>query len=184
VDPAGHARWERLWERHADSVLAYARRRIDAEDAPDVVAETFLAAWRRIDEVPQDAVPWLYGVARNVIENSRRATRRRDALRTRLASVRAAGPGGDPAPEVDARTDMVAALQRLPPAEREALTLVAWEDLDIRRGAAALGCSPGTFAVRVHRGRRRLKRILAADMDEWAASTEPPLEEAAGGART
>lgn len=68
----------------------------------------------------------------------------------------------DPAPVIVARADIVAAMRLLPAPEREALILVAWGDLEPRLAAALLGCSPGTFAVRVHRGRQHLMKILAS----------------------
>ncbi|HEY7399641.1 MAG TPA: RNA polymerase sigma factor [Actinomycetota bacterium] len=153
--------WEWLYAEHADRVLAYARRRVDPQDAPDVVAETFLAAWRRREVIPTDALPWLYAVARNVISNSRRAERRRDALRGRLAVVRT-GDGEDPVARVDDQTVVISALRQLPPMEREALMLVTWEDLEPHRAAAALGCSAAALRVRLHRGRRKLRGLLNA----------------------
>jgi len=151
--------WEWLYAEHADRVLAYARRRVDPQDAPDVVAETFLAAWRRREAIPTDALPWLYAVARNVISNSRRAERRRDALHGRLAVVRT-GDGDDHAARVDDHTVVISALRQLPPMEREALMLVTWEDLEPHRAAAALGCSAAALRVRLHRGRRKLRSLL------------------------
>ena len=83
---AEHERFVSLYERHAALVLAYARRRIGAAEAEDVLAETFLVAWRRRDEVPDDALPWLYAVAGNVLRNRVRSERRRAALSARLAA--------------------------------------------------------------------------------------------------
>jgi RNA polymerase sigma factor (sigma-70 family) len=161
--------WEWLYAEHADRVLAYARRRVGPQDAPDIVAETFLAAWRRKEAIPSDALPWLYAVARNVIANLRRAARRRDALGARLAF---AFPGGDddPSRQSDERADVISALRQLPPMEREALMLVTWEDLEPHRAAAALGCSSATLRVRLHRGRRKLRSLLASD-----ATARPPV---------
>lgn len=158
----GDVRWEALYSCHAEQVFAYASRRVGTDDAADVVADTFLVAWRRLDDVPEDALPWLYAAARNVISNARRAQFRRDALRSRLATMEGTETDDDPAPGIEARADIVAAMRLLPAPEREALMLVAWEDLEPRRAAAVMGCSPGTFAVRVHRGRRHLMQILAA----------------------
>jgi RNA polymerase sigma-70 factor (ECF subfamily) len=166
VKPSGPDRWESLYSSHADRVFAYASRRVSAEDASDVVAETFLVAWRRMDDVPDDALPWLYAAAKNVIYNSRRAEMRRDALWRRLANEGVTETDLDPSAEVEARTDIVAAMRFLPEPEREALMLVAWEDLEPRRAAAAMGCSPGTLAVRVHRGRRRLQKILSSSSSD------------------
>jgi RNA polymerase sigma-70 factor, ECF subfamily len=73
-------------------VLAHALRRTDAGAAHDAVAETFLVAWRRFDEVPRDPLPWLYGVARRVLADQRRAGRRRASLQGRAGSVAPSTP--------------------------------------------------------------------------------------------
>jgi len=148
-----------MYRRHAGQVYAYARRRCGADDAPEVVADTFLVAWRRLDHVPADALPWLLGVARKVIGNHRRSAGRRASLQSRLEASRPQVME-DPIPGVDATVDVGRALDRLLPAEREALLLVAWERLDIARAAAAAGCSRATFSVRLHRARRRLMKEL------------------------
>jgi RNA polymerase sigma-70 factor, ECF subfamily len=130
--------------------------------------------------VPQEALPWLYAVARNVIGNSRRAAVRREALQERIRSTATADQVADPTDEVDARSDILSAVQLLPEVEREALMLVAWEDLDVRSAASVMGCSPGTFAVRIHRGRRRLQKILSATrFDAEALGNE--FDKASGG---
>lgn len=133
----------------------YALRRSDRDTAQDVVAETFAVAWRRLDAVPRDPLPWLYAVARRVLANQRRSTARREALKTALARSTA----GFAAP-VD--HDLADALRRLPSGDRELLTLVAWEGLSPREAAAALGCSDTACRLRLHRARRRLAALLDA----------------------
>ncbi len=145
---ADHARWEALFTGYADLVYAYAARRVPIEDAPDVVAETFVVAGRHADDIPEDPLPWLYAVARNVMRNQRRAADRRAALRGKLS-------GTQPPPlevppeieEVEARDAVMVALSRLPAAEREALLLVVWEDLDAARDprSSAAHPLPSTF---------------------------------------
>ena len=84
MDPAT-TRHERLYREHADAVYRYALRR-DPGGAEDLVAEVFLVAWRRLDDVPAEAeLPWLLGVARRAHANQRRSTGRQRALRDRLA---------------------------------------------------------------------------------------------------
>jgi RNA polymerase sigma-70 factor (ECF subfamily) len=80
------SRFEALYREHYAAVLAYARRRIPGR-ADDVVSETFLVAWRRLDDVPSDGLPWLYGVARRVVADVRRSAGRQQALAERLAEV-------------------------------------------------------------------------------------------------
>ena len=109
-----------------------------------------------------------------MIGNSRRAAVRREALQERIRSATSADRIADPSDEVDARSDILSAVQLLPEVEREALMLVAWEDLDVRSAASVMGCSPGTFAVRIHRGRRRLRKILSETRFE-------ELDKASGG---
>jgi RNA polymerase sigma-70 factor (ECF subfamily) len=168
-DAADEERFDRLWREHAAEVLAYARRRVDAEQADEVVAETFVVAWRRLGEVPEAARPWLFGVARKVAANVRRSERRRDALHDRLAEEQRAG-----APDLGAGPAGLAglagpALAELPADDRELLMLLAWDGLSRSEAAAALGCSRATLAVRLHRARQRLKtamKRLADDTDD------------------
>lgn len=148
-------RFRALFESAYRPLLAYARRRTNASDADDLVAEVLTTAWRRLDDVPADhALPWLYGVARRVLANQRRATDRRRALVTRLASQPApvAAESEDPA--------VLSALERLRPADQEVLRLAAWEHLDTAEIAVALGCSPNAAALRLSRARRRFRETL------------------------
>jgi RNA polymerase sigma-70 factor (ECF subfamily) len=163
-------------------VLAYASRRTSREEAEEVVAETFIVAWRRLPEVPEDPIPWLLAVARRVLANQRRATGRRRALDQRLGSAPRAGSlvAPDPAEEVGARMALDNALRHLSEWDREALMLVAWEGLDNRSAAVVLDCSPASFAVRLHRARRRLTHQLhriEADAPDPRATQARSLEE-------
>src|SRR6266542_3241581 len=137
-----------MFDQHAGRVYAYAARRSTLDVANEVVGETFLIAWRKLDAVPADPLPWLLNVAGKVLANRRRSDQRRDAFTA------------DPAHAIPTRLAVEEALDRLPPAEREALTLVVWDGLDVRAGAAAAGCSRATFSVRLHRARRRLMKEL------------------------
>jgi RNA polymerase sigma factor (sigma-70 family) len=180
-------RFEAIFDRHAGRVYAYAARRSDPDTASDVVAETFLIAWRRLDVVPEDALPWLLNVASKVLANARRSEQRRDAFAVRLAHGRRALVAFDPADAVPTKLLVRDALDRLPPVEREALLLVAWDGLDVRAGAAAAGCSRATFSVRLHRARRRLMKELGLSRhpraktstgDGGAGGHTVPIEEA------
>lgn len=161
-------RLEGLFVKHAGAVRAYARRRIDAGAADDTVSEVFLIAWRRLDDCPPDALPWLLACARRVLANQRRGARRRGALAERMsmtaASVMAASVthGSDVGDGVLGR-----ALAELSDLDREVLLLIAWEGLEPARAAAAFECSRAALAVRLHRARRRLaaaiERVEATD---------------------
>jgi RNA polymerase sigma-70 factor (ECF subfamily) len=159
ADPLG--RFEALFRQNADAVLAYATRRSDPDTAQEVVAETFAVAWRRLDVVPDPAIAWLLGVARKVLANERRSRSRSESLTLRIVNGPVSSPD-DPAEVVDARLSVQAAIDRLLPAEREVLELLAWEGLSPAQAAEALGCSRAAIAVRLHRARRRLLRLLGA----------------------
>jgi RNA polymerase sigma factor (sigma-70 family) len=157
TNEAARERFEQLFERHRAAVAAYVRRRAPAEAVEDVVAETFLAAWRALERLDDDALPWLYGVAARVLANDRRRRRRRGALGVRLASQR--DRPTDPL-AVEVSEPLRSALVALGPKEREAVLLVAWEGLTPQQGARAAGCTAVAFRGRLHRARRRLARTL------------------------
>lgn len=166
MTPEGDAEaFARLYAAHVDPVLGYALRRVAAPaDAADVVAETFLVAWRRRAEVPPGdaATLWLYGVARRVLANQRRGELRRSALGGRLREeLPRVVP--DPGPDVAARTDVARALDRLSPPDREVVELTAWEGLDSREVAEVLGVSAVAARARLSRARRRLRDELGHD---------------------
>ena len=142
------------------------------DEIADVVAETFLTAWRRLDVVPEDAAPWLFRTASLHVANRRRSSRRRQALDHRLIEGAVETSGFRPEiTELDER--LVGAINRLPDKEREALMLVAWDGLDPKRAARAAGCSAGAFRVRLHRARSRLKHELEAPFHGPAPHPHP-----------
>jgi RNA polymerase sigma-70 factor, ECF subfamily len=153
------ARFNRLYERHFDAVRAYAWRRAPGL-ADEIVAETFLVAWRRLPDVPDDSLPWLIGVARNVRANLQRSDRRRSALVERLGPEAPAAE--DQLASVDEREALRSVLAGLSETDREVLLLTAWDDLDRSQVAKALGCTRANVAVRLYRARRRLEAALAA----------------------
>jgi RNA polymerase sigma-70 factor (ECF subfamily) len=155
-------RFERCFDEHYVRIFAFAARRVSGrESAEDVVADTFAIAWRRRDRIPEEALPWLYAIAANVIANQYRSSHRRHNLGERLArEASVAAPGTDPADALGGRDELAAALARLDEAEREVLRLVAWEGLSTGDGARVVGCSPGAFRVRLHRARRKLAKEL------------------------
>ncbi len=176
-----------LWCDHGAAVVRYARRRVLPCDVEEVVAETFVVAWRRIEDVPQYPLPWLLGVARGVSSNVRRAARRRDALHDRLSANAPAMPSMS-GPEVadDGLRSTLAALRRLREDDRELLTLLAWDGLSREQVAAAIGCTRGALAVRLYRARRRLTIELEngrANEDQPAASQPAHPTPLTGGQR-
>jgi RNA polymerase sigma factor (sigma-70 family) len=152
--------FEELFASHYWAVRAYVLRRGPEAAAEDVVAETFLVAWRRLDTLGDDPLPWLLGVARRVLANQQRGDRRRGALAARLQSlVPAHAPDWEPPAAMS--DELASAMVRLSPHEREALLLVAWEGLEPARAARAAGCSPAAFRARLHRARRHVGAVLA-----------------------
>lgn len=157
-------RLEALFCAHDAAVRAYARRRVDPASADDVASEVFAIAWRRLEDVPEDALPWLLGCARRVIAHQQRRAHRDAALVGRLEAVAAIAPSvvGD----IRGDVALARALAELSDRDRELLLLIAWEDLDPAQAAKVLGCSRNALAVRLHRARRRLAAALArADPD-------------------
>jgi len=152
---ASEERFAALFDRTHQSLLAYAVRRVaDPADAADIVAETFLVAWRRLDEVPPDeqARPWLFDVARRVLANYYRGQHRRLASGER---VRTSLHEAAPPPEAGA-TVVELAKVRLSPDDRELLRLGEWEDLAREEIAMVLQIPRATVRVRLHRARRHL----------------------------
>lgn len=157
-----------LFRRYAPEVQRYVRRRIGADAADDVVAETFLAAFRQRGSYElerHNARPWLYGIATNLIGRYRRSEVQQYRVLART--------GRDPVTEsftdqVDAavsaagaRGALAAALARLPAAHRDTLLLVVWGDLSYAEAATALGVAIGTVRSRMNRARKRLRGSLA-----------------------
>jgi RNA polymerase sigma factor (sigma-70 family) len=151
-DESHSARFRRLFADHQRAVLGYALRRAQTPtDALDVVAETFLVAWRRIDVVPgrDDARPWLLSVARRVLANQRRGVQRRHLLVQRLGDELALH-----APLEQDRTaeaEVVRhALAKLPDEDRELMQLTCWEGLDPSQIAVVLNVPPARCAAASH----------------------------------
>jgi RNA polymerase sigma-70 factor (ECF subfamily) len=175
VSAARRDRFEAIYRSHHGAVRAYLLRRAEPELAQDALSETFLVAWRRFDQLPPDPLPWLLATARRTLANQRRSSRRLAGLRERIADSEAAA--------IQDRSDQIAdaelvrqALAELPERDRELLMLVAWEGLGPARAAAAAGCSRATFAVRLHRARKRLDRALYALEFPLPARTPDAME--------
>ena len=154
----------------ADPVRRYLHRRTDTGTADDVLSDTLLVCWRRLDAVPDDALPWAIVVARQCLNNARRAERRRTRLIGRIIAI-------DPPPEaaddnaaasivesttVDAR--VTTALANLRRDDAEILRLWAWDELTSPQLAVVLGISANAAAIRLHRAKGRLKlELLKSD---------------------
>ena len=172
VERTREHRFEELFREHYGAVRGYALRRAPSDLAQDAVSETFLVAWRRLDDVPADALPWLYGVARRVLANQRRSADRSSALEQRLAATGTSGRSSDPGEDAGDGELLRAALAQLSERDRETLILVAWHELSGARAARAAGCTRAAFAVRLHRARAR----LAAQLDLLGSPAVPAVD--------
>lgn len=167
--------FERLYKDQAELVAAFLRRRVVGGDADDLLAEVFLAAWRRLDQVPADPLPWLLQIARGLLANRRRGERRTSALLERLRETEGRGSGPSDSPAVD--PEVIDALRSLSTSDQELLFMIAWDGLSRRQVAEVLGISAGALAVRLFRARARFARVLA-DRTHAAESNRVHSQEA------
>ncbi|MCO5972942.1 RNA polymerase sigma factor [Actinoallomurus soli] len=167
------ARFTRLYEAYYRNVFGYVVLRVSPDAAEDVTGEVFAVAWRKIDDVPERALPWLLGVARNLARRSYGAAGKDRGLVDRLTGLTTDAdlPAWDVADHVVARDQALAALRDLSPKEAEAITLIAWHGLTPAEAARAVGCTRAAFTVRLYRGRRRLARALGPSQE---TGTETP----------
>lgn len=153
--------FRRLFEAHYDDVVRFVSRRAAQDAVDDVVAEVFVTAWRRFDELPTgpgSVRPWLFATAHRTLANTRRGRRRRRALAVRIASQPSAD-ADDPCGVIH-RVDLTRAFGRLRARDREALALVAWDGLSPAEAARVLEISDKAFSVRLSRARTRLRTLL------------------------
>jgi len=150
-------RFAALYDLCYGAIHAYASRRVGPGAADEIAAETFLVAWRRFEDMPSEPLPWLYGVARNIVLRHRATIERQRQTRDALTRER---PWQQPhgADVEDPR--LWEAWEQLRAGDREVLALIAWEELSVADAARALGCSAPVFSVRLHRARRRLEHLL------------------------
>jgi RNA polymerase sigma-70 factor (ECF subfamily) len=159
-------RFRALYQANFRPVQGYAVNRLGGtDDVPDVVAEVFTIAWRRLADIPPPPADrfWLYGTARRVIARRHRSAGRLRNLLGRLAAERyptQQPPAGvsDPLAE-----HLLAALATLKAADREALLLVHWEQLSYAEAAQVLGCSANAVGIRVHKAKARMRALLGEE---------------------
>lgn len=158
------AEYRVFYDQHFDTVHAFVRRRVEASEVDDVVAQAFVVAWRRFDVLPatvHDRTLWMYGVARRTVADALKARRRRVRLEERLR--RTTPPASSADTYVEDGADLVlAVLAGLRPADQEVLRLASWEQLSRSDAAQVLGCSVRALNVKLHRARRRLASAYAA----------------------
>lgn len=169
---ASEQRLRDAFESYATRVLAYALRHAEPDTAHDVLSEVFLTAWRRIEDMPAEPLPWLFVITQNTLRNSARGSLRRLRLAERMAAIEGAAASTPGAEEtVLERQIVLGALAELSDHEREALLLTSWDGLSPAQAAVVVGCSRRAFDARLGRARARLRRELH---DEPSAHESPP----------
>ncbi len=173
--------FDRLYEQHHRPILAYCLRRAPRDDAYEAANAVFTVAWRRADDMPtgDGTLPWLYGVARRVLSQQRRAANRFSRLVSKAVQITEPAPAG-PETVVVQRHEyetVVRAVRRLRDDDREMLLLSAWEGLTHAEIAEAMGYSLATVDKRLARAKARLRRQHEATTDPH----RPPMSTAKGG---
>ena len=162
-------RFTSMFEHHYNEVLAYCARRGTRAEADDAAAEVFAVAWRRIDDIDWDtARPWLYGIARGVMNNRFRTLKRQGRLAKKVAST-APLPSDGPELIVVRRaqdSEVVGILELLKASDQEVLMLAAWEELTAPEIAVALGISTSAAEQRLHRAKRRFAKKMEHKQSE------------------
>jgi RNA polymerase sigma-70 factor (ECF subfamily) len=189
VDVRDELRFRRLVTAHSGAVANYLRRRLSPlpkYELDDLVEETMAVVWRRLRDVPEDSgeLPWIIGVARNVLRNAQRSDRRRVFHQGKM---RPSLPGPSAEDVGIAELAAHAAMQALPGPDREVLTLIFWDGLDIEGVALVLGISSNAASTRVSRAKRRFLELfqsvesprtpdVASDMSHQREDTETITE--------
>jgi RNA polymerase sigma-70 factor (ECF subfamily) len=170
-------RFEELFASNYPRVFSFALRRTrDRDLAEEIVAETFLIAWRRLEDLPSEPLPWLLGTVRRVLANHTRYVKRRSrhGAAVPLEFVEVGDPSASPADQVSDRQAFAAAFAAIRAKDREVLELVGWDGLSSREGAEVLGCTTTAFSLRLHRARRRLLKEMAAHGHSLGEEGEEP----------
>jgi RNA polymerase sigma factor (sigma-70 family) len=177
------AQFESLYAACYAEIAGYVRRRVADADADDVIAHIFTVAWRKFEQVPPppDDRLWLFGVARNSVAEHDRSRQRRLRLHVRLAQDAVTAATWARADNSDRRYEPVlTAIRSLPPAEREALQLVLWEELTHAEAASVLGCSVNAFELRY----RRARNVVREAVMNWSNSRGSGLSSGSGSVTT
>jgi RNA polymerase sigma-70 factor (ECF subfamily) len=170
-------RFEEVAAEVHDPLQRYLRRRASIDDADEVFGDVLLTIWRRLDAVPRQAVlPWCYGVARRHLANKRRSAVRHLRLVERIATVGQPELVFDPFEGRD-HPELADAMLALSEAEREVVTLWAWEQLEPREIAVVLDTTPNAVSLKLSRAKAKLADRITRQTDTGAghipdASTE------------
>jgi RNA polymerase sigma factor (sigma-70 family) len=168
---ADAARFAALYAETNADVLAFLLRRCPTpEDAADCLAETYLVAWEKRNQLPAgvQARPWLFGVARNVMRRGHERHRRLATITQSLAQELQSAASARPALAPDAPGSIAAALAELSAVDQEIITMISWDGLTPRQIGQVLGISANVVRVRAHRARARLRSLLSTNEDDPA----------------
>ncbi|GMQ98424.1 MAG: sigma-70 family RNA polymerase sigma factor [Acidimicrobiia bacterium] len=178
-----NAQFRDLYMTHRDAVWSYIVRRVGRNDVDDAVAEVFVVAWRKTSQAPDidEQLPWLYGIAKNVLRNVNRSSSRRNRL-----WIKATAQPSTDSPPSDVQVirnsedeELLAAVAKLRAIDQEVLRLRTWEELAIKDIAIVVGMSPKSVESRLVRIRKNLARSLAVPLSP-AQSVRPGLAKQGG----
>ena len=169
------AAFAEMFRRHYPVVRAYVYRRAWPDAVDDLLAQTFMTAWRRQEDIPADQLPWLLSTARGCIANHRRASARGAALLERLRAEPATAV--DPFRQSQQRHALIDALGQLSESEMELVLLSEWEGLGPSEAGRLLGLGPARARTRLSRARRRLRAALDEQASEQHTAVRTPSEE-------
>lgn len=176
-------RFAKLFDEHHHAIQVYCFRRLPRNEVNDASSEVFLVAWRRIATAPNGReLPWLYGIARNVVRNAHRSQRRYGNLKRKASGTRGAEPVSPEAQIVQRDEDaaVLRALDALSHSDQEILRLRTWEELSTQEIASVLGISPRAVEVRVSRARKRLSRTYEKQTRQSPIHPRPRFVEEGG----
>jgi len=159
------AQFEYMYATHRDAIWSYVVRRVVRDDVDDAVAEVFTVAWKKMSQCPDanTQLPWLYGIGKNVVGNTNRSSNRRQRLWSKVSVMPTSdSPGSDVHVVRNLEdTELLTAVSKLRPIDRELLRLRTWEELPIKDIAVVVGMSPKSVESRLVRIRKNLARMLA-----------------------
>ncbi len=183
--PTTDTKFRRIFDEHFEAITRYCLRRLPSADVNDAAAEVFLVAWKKLDRVPtgDETLPWLYGVARNVVRNADRSSRRSGRLAGKLGGL---APQAAPGPDVQVvrrheDDALLRALASLKVEDQEVLRLRAYEGMAAPQIALVLGCSTEAAKKRISRALGRLRK--AANLSQPDGSGLNPRTTSKGGER-
>jgi RNA polymerase sigma-70 factor (ECF subfamily) len=168
------ARFRPVFDRHATAIYRYLYRRVGPDAVDELSADTFVTAFDLRERFEgEDALPWLYGIAANVLRRHLRTEVRRERAHVRAGSLTPVGAADDLIEDrldaAAAAPQLAAALDQLAPGDRDVILLFAWEELSYQEIAESLEIAVGTVASRLSRARRCMRECLG---EIWPAESE------------